>query len=59
MQRKIESSAREEQVRNESQTSPEMFMKPVPETVSTLTEGVGLVKPRGLSRMVMIAFPFK
>ena len=34
-------------------------MKPVPETRSTLSEGVHLVKPRGLSGRVVIVFPFK
>ena len=29
-------------------------MKPVPEIGLTLSEGVGVVKPHGLSRMVMI-----
>jgi hypothetical protein len=33
-------------------------MKPVSEIGITLSEGVGLVKPRGLSRMVVIGFPF-
>ena len=45
-------------MKKESRTSPKAFMKPVSETGTTLSEGVGLVKPRGLSRMVVIGFPF-
>jgi len=34
-------------------------MKPVPETRSTISEGVSLVKPRSLSGKVVIGFPSK
>src|SRR5712692_5370264 len=36
-----------------------MYMKPVPENRSTVSEGVGLVKPHGLSRKVVIGFPIE
>jgi hypothetical protein len=62
-QRATDSGGREGQVKNASQTSCEKsdprYMKPVPETGSTLSEGVGLVKPRGLSDKVVIGFPSK
>src|SRR5215813_572425 len=40
MYQKMEGNNREELVRNGSRTSPKCYMKPVPETASTLSEGV-------------------
>ena len=45
--------------REHRQKSDQEYMKPVPETRSTLSEGVGLVKPRGLTGEVVIGFPIK
>ena len=42
--------------REHRRKSDQEYMKPVPETRSTLSEGVGLVKPRGLSGEVVIGF---
>src|ERR1700737_5487291 len=63
-QRKTESSGREGQAKNTLQTSSEVIGdQSVYETgsrnASTVSEGVGLVKPRGLSHKVVIGFPSK
>src|SRR6266851_6106217 len=63
-QRKTESSGREGQAKNTLPTSSEVICnQAVYETGSrngsTVSEGVGLVKPRGLSEKVVIGFPIK
>src|SRR6266566_6667004 len=45
--------------RKHRQESDQKYMKPVPETGSTLSEGLSLVKPRGLSGEDVIGFPIK
>jgi hypothetical protein len=45
--------------RRHRQESDHKYMKPVPETGSTLSEGPSLVKPRGLSGGVVVGFPIK
>src|SRR5450755_4836505 len=54
---KPESSGREGQGGNDSQTSQGNYMKSVPENRSTISEQVGLFKPHGVSVKVVIGFP--